>query len=123
MATANILTFSSLLVPHMCSIAEHGCDHFCINTPGSYMCKCKQGYILNADQKTCSSKFSFITLFFLGHVIHGDSYPFKEGRGREVDWDIHLSNWRNSNLGIFLSAHSSGSSTSVTCLSNKYQML
>uniref|UniRef100_A0A8C0BTP2 Matrilin 2 n=1 Tax=Buteo japonicus TaxID=224669 RepID=A0A8C0BTP2_9AVES len=35
---------------------EHGCDHFCINTPGSYVCRCKQGYILNADQKTCSTQ-------------------------------------------------------------------
>ncbi|NWV09665.1 MATN2 protein, partial [Ptilonorhynchus violaceus] len=45
-----------LCVPHMCSIVEHHCDHFCINTPGSYMCRCKQGYILNADQKTCSTQ-------------------------------------------------------------------
>uniref|UniRef100_A0A8C3RQ95 Matrilin 2 n=1 Tax=Chelydra serpentina TaxID=8475 RepID=A0A8C3RQ95_CHESE len=47
---------TQLCVPHVCSITEHGCDHFCINTPGSYMCKCKQGYILNADQKTCSTQ-------------------------------------------------------------------
>uniref|UniRef100_A0A8C5X090 Matrilin 2 n=1 Tax=Malurus cyaneus samueli TaxID=2593467 RepID=A0A8C5X090_9PASS len=46
---------TKLCVPHMCSIVEHHCDHFCINTPGSYLCRCKQGYILNADQKTCSS--------------------------------------------------------------------
>ncbi|XP_057896322.1 matrilin-2 [Melospiza georgiana] len=45
-----------LCVPHMCSIIEHHCDHFCINTPGSYLCRCKQGYILNADQKTCSTQ-------------------------------------------------------------------
>ncbi|NXI74635.1 MATN4 protein, partial [Anseranas semipalmata] len=45
---------TKLCVPHMCSIVEHRCDHFCINTPGSYVCRCKQGYILNADQKTCS---------------------------------------------------------------------
>uniref|UniRef100_A0A8C3H875 Matrilin 2 n=1 Tax=Chrysemys picta bellii TaxID=8478 RepID=A0A8C3H875_CHRPI len=47
---------TKLCVPHVCSITEHGCDHFCINTPGSYMCKCKQGYTLNADQKTCSTQ-------------------------------------------------------------------
>ncbi|XP_043395243.1 matrilin-2 isoform X1 [Chelonia mydas] len=47
---------TKLCVPHVCSITEHGCDHFCINTPASYMCKCKQGYILNADQKTCSTQ-------------------------------------------------------------------
>ncbi|XP_030409402.1 matrilin-2 isoform X8 [Gopherus evgoodei] len=47
---------TKICVPHVCSITEHGCAHFCINTPGSYMCKCKQGYILNADQKTCSTQ-------------------------------------------------------------------
>ncbi|KAF1524043.1 Matrilin-2, partial [Eudyptes chrysocome] len=47
---------TKLCVPHMCSTVEHRCDHFCINTPGSYICRCKQGYILNADQKTCSTQ-------------------------------------------------------------------
>ncbi|NXM01655.1 MATN2 protein, partial [Tyrannus savana] len=47
---------TKLCVPHMCSTVEHRCDHFCINTPGSYLCRCKQGYILNPDQKTCSTQ-------------------------------------------------------------------
>ncbi|NXC87068.1 MATN2 protein, partial [Cercotrichas coryphoeus] len=47
---------TKLCVPHMCSIVEHHCDHYCINTPGSYLCRCKQGYLLNADQKTCSTQ-------------------------------------------------------------------
>ncbi|KAJ7337990.1 hypothetical protein JRQ81_010516 [Phrynocephalus forsythii] len=47
---------TKLCVGHMCSVTEHGCDHFCINTPGSYICKCKQGYTLNLDQKTCSTQ-------------------------------------------------------------------
>ncbi|XP_028621596.1 matrilin-2 isoform X3 [Grammomys surdaster] len=44
---------NKLCTVHMCSVSEHNCAHFCINTPGSYICKCKQGYILNTDQKTC----------------------------------------------------------------------
>ncbi|XP_026645581.1 matrilin-2 isoform X3 [Microtus ochrogaster] len=44
---------NKLCTVHMCSVLEHNCAHFCINTPGSYTCRCKQGYILNADQKTC----------------------------------------------------------------------
>ncbi|XP_060099434.1 matrilin-2 isoform X2 [Heteronotia binoei] len=47
---------TKLCVQHMCSIMKHGCDHFCINTPGSYLCRCKQGYILNSDQRTCSTQ-------------------------------------------------------------------
>ncbi|XP_006900421.1 PREDICTED: matrilin-2 isoform X3 [Elephantulus edwardii] len=42
-----------LCTVHMCSVLEHNCAHFCINTPGSYVCKCKQGYTLNSDEKTC----------------------------------------------------------------------
>ncbi|XP_016047746.2 matrilin-2 isoform X3 [Erinaceus europaeus] len=44
---------NKLCTVHMCSVLEHNCVHFCINTPGSYICRCKQGYILNSDQKTC----------------------------------------------------------------------
>ncbi|XP_072459535.1 matrilin-2 isoform X1 [Notamacropus eugenii] len=44
---------NKLCVAHMCNIMEHNCAHFCVNTPGSYLCRCKQGYILNTDQKTC----------------------------------------------------------------------
>uniref|UniRef100_A0A3B4EQ38 Matrilin 3b n=1 Tax=Pundamilia nyererei TaxID=303518 RepID=A0A3B4EQ38_9CICH len=32
----------------------HDCQHICFSTGDSYMCKCKMGYILNPDQKTCS---------------------------------------------------------------------
>ncbi|XP_029079014.1 matrilin-2 isoform X3 [Monodon monoceros] len=44
---------NKLCTVHMCSILEHNCAHFCINTPGSYVCRCRQGYILNSDQTTC----------------------------------------------------------------------
>nr|XP_042121311.1 matrilin-2 isoform X2 [Peromyscus maniculatus bairdii] len=44
---------NKLCAVHMCSVSEHNCAHFCINTPGSYTCRCRQGYVLNADQKTC----------------------------------------------------------------------
>ncbi|XP_068093805.1 matrilin-2 [Hyperolius riggenbachi] len=47
---------NKLCAPHLCSVTAHGCDHYCINTPGSYLCRCKQGYILNPDEKTCSTQ-------------------------------------------------------------------
>ncbi|KAG8441786.1 hypothetical protein GDO86_010821 [Hymenochirus boettgeri] len=47
---------NKLCAAHLCATASHGCDHFCINTPGSYICRCKQGYILNPDEKTCSTQ-------------------------------------------------------------------
>ena len=39
-----------------CALGIDGCDHYCINTIGSYYCDCFSGYILNADRRTCSGK-------------------------------------------------------------------
>ncbi|KAK2856124.1 hypothetical protein Q5P01_004859 [Channa striata] len=36
--------------------AGHDCEHICVNSNSSYYCKCRNGYILNADKKTCSLK-------------------------------------------------------------------
>ena len=40
-----------------CGSANGGCDQICINTPGSYECKCKDGYVLADDMKTCDGKY------------------------------------------------------------------
>lgn len=32
------------------------CAHICVPTPGSYYCKCREGYILMEDQKTCQQE-------------------------------------------------------------------
>nr|XP_004559308.1 matrilin-3 isoform X5 [Maylandia zebra] len=32
----------------------HNCQHICVNSGDSYNCKCRPGYILNLDMKTCS---------------------------------------------------------------------
>ncbi|XP_061599177.1 matrilin-3-like isoform X2 [Cololabis saira] len=32
----------------------HDCQHVCISDADSYTCQCRMGYVLNADQKTCS---------------------------------------------------------------------
>uniref|UniRef100_A0A8C4TR27 Matrilin 4 n=1 Tax=Falco tinnunculus TaxID=100819 RepID=A0A8C4TR27_FALTI len=38
----------------VCMEQEHGCQHSCISTPGSFYCECNPGYRLNVDGKTCS---------------------------------------------------------------------
>lgn len=32
----------------------HDCEHRCVNSYNSYSCKCRDGYVLNPDKKTCS---------------------------------------------------------------------
>jgi len=36
-----------------CALNTDGCDHNCINTPGSFVCTCNSGFFLDLDQKTC----------------------------------------------------------------------
>ena len=33
--------------------SNHGCEHSCVNTPGSFRCECRRGFLLNGDAKTC----------------------------------------------------------------------
>lgn len=34
----------------------HNCEHICVNSNASFYCKCRNGYILNVDKKSCSLK-------------------------------------------------------------------
>nr|XP_055043191.1 matrilin-3a isoform X2 [Misgurnus anguillicaudatus] len=34
----------------------HNCEHICVSRDDSYFCKCRSGFVLNDDKKTCSIK-------------------------------------------------------------------
>lgn len=36
-----------------CRLNNHGCHQFCVNTAGSYLCACQDGFSLAEDGKTC----------------------------------------------------------------------
>ncbi|XP_007898585.1 matrilin-3a [Callorhinchus milii] len=38
----------------MCAVGNHDCEQICVSTTESYYCRCREGFILNEDQKTCS---------------------------------------------------------------------
>lgn len=42
----------------MCNTVEHGCEHQCVSTPGSYYCICPEGQLLQEDGKSCGSKWT-----------------------------------------------------------------
>ena len=37
-----------------CQEGSAGCDHNCVNTDGSYLCTCMDGYELESDNHTCT---------------------------------------------------------------------
>lgn len=43
-----------------CLYTNHGCEHECFNTLGSYQCGCYAGYELQADGKSCEGKYQNI---------------------------------------------------------------
>ena len=41
-----------------CAGPDHGCDHNCLNSKGSYYCSCFEGYELSSDGHMCNGKFT-----------------------------------------------------------------
>ncbi|XP_045079050.1 matrilin-4 isoform X7 [Coregonus clupeaformis] len=39
----------------LCLESDHGCEHLCESSPGSFHCLCLPGYTLNEDGKTCKA--------------------------------------------------------------------
>ena len=55
----------SVITPHQtilpaetdhCADGKHGCEHDFMNTEDSCVCKCREGYTLRPDGKTCQSE-------------------------------------------------------------------
>ncbi|XP_073321858.1 uncharacterized protein [Pagrus major] len=57
----------------------HNCQHICVNNGNSYDCKCRVGYVLNPDKKTCSRSDTCSQGHDCQHICvsNGDSYTCK----------------------------------------------
>ena len=51
--TCNRLFLICTLDVNECAIANGGCEHECINTEGSFYCDCRDGYMLESNNRTC----------------------------------------------------------------------
>lgn len=43
----------------LCAVEKHACEQICVNTPGSYVCQCYEGYELDANGKSCVGEYKF----------------------------------------------------------------
>lgn len=43
----------------LCAVEKHACEQICVNTPGSYVCQCYEGYELDENGKNCVGEYEF----------------------------------------------------------------
>ncbi|KAM9341233.1 uncharacterized protein ABDE67_014907 [Symphorus nematophorus] len=68
----------------------HNCQHICVNNGNSYDCKCRAGYVLNPDKKTCSRSDSCAHGHDCQHICESsdDSYICKCRVGYKLNADL-----------------------------------
>uniref|UniRef100_W5L4X0 Matrilin 2 n=1 Tax=Astyanax mexicanus TaxID=7994 RepID=W5L4X0_ASTMX len=53
-----ISVFNSTLCTDMdpCLVVDHQCEHNCVSTGASYVCRCRKGFVLQPDGKSCQAE-------------------------------------------------------------------
>ncbi|CAF1341226.1 unnamed protein product [Rotaria sordida] len=69
------------------------CDHYCINTLGSYRCACHENYQLKSDKHTCILRTNTFTPAFLfglfDNGIHKLNMTYENELGKIKEWSIN----------------------------------
>ncbi|CAF4640268.1 unnamed protein product [Rotaria sp. Silwood1] len=72
------------------------CDHYCINTLGSYRCACNENYQLKSDKHTCTFRTNVVTPAFLfglfDNGIHKLNMTYENELGKIKEWSINNNN-------------------------------
>ncbi|XP_061399861.1 dorsal-ventral patterning protein tolloid [Musca vetustissima] len=72
-----------------CQFGNHGCEHECINTLGSYQCGCFAGYELQADGKSCEDACGGIIDASVGNgTVNSPGWPDVYPISKECVWEI-----------------------------------
>ncbi|XP_030376364.1 dorsal-ventral patterning protein tolloid [Scaptodrosophila lebanonensis] len=85
------LGFSAALMLDMdeCKFKDHGCQHICINTLGSYQCGCHAGYELQANGKSCEDACGGIVDATKSNgTLYSPSYPEPYPNAKECVWEV-----------------------------------
>ncbi|XP_053307274.1 tolloid-like protein 2 [Spea bombifrons] len=71
-----------------CSKDNGGCQHECINTFGSYVCQCKNGFTLHENAHDCKEAGCEHKLLSAEGTISSPNWPDKYPSRKECTWDI-----------------------------------
>ena len=63
----SIITDIKLLDINECDLNIDGCDQICVNTVGSFLCNCTDGFIVNEDGFSCDGKKRHEYWYFIFH--------------------------------------------------------
>ncbi|XP_076463979.1 tolloid-like protein 1 [Babylonia areolata] len=71
-----------------CTSPNHGCDHICVNTMGSYKCECRIGYELHSDGKRCEDACGGNVEGEESGVLQSPSFPEMYPPNKNCVWQI-----------------------------------
>ncbi|KAI8044617.1 hypothetical protein M5D96_000788 [Drosophila gunungcola] len=90
-ASVQKLGFSAALMLDVdeCKFTDHGCQHLCINTLGSYQCGCRAGYELQANGKTCEDACGGVVDATRSNgSLYSPSYPDMYPNSKQCVWEV-----------------------------------
>lgn len=70
-----------------CATDNHGCDHECVNTLGSFKCECRIGYELHSDGKKCEDACGGYIDNTIG-TLQSPSFPELYPSNKNCVWKI-----------------------------------
>ncbi|KAG9485101.1 hypothetical protein GDO78_008281 [Eleutherodactylus coqui] len=71
-----------------CSKENGGCQHECVNTLGSYVCQCKNGYTLHENGHDCKEAGCEHRFLSAEGTVSSPNYPDKYPSRKECTWEI-----------------------------------
>ncbi|NWH53547.1 TLL1 protein, partial [Fregata magnificens] len=71
-----------------CSKDNGGCQHECINTVGSYVCQCRNGFVLHENKHDCKEAECEQKIHSPNGIITSPNWPDKYPSRKECTWEI-----------------------------------
>ncbi|RXM97483.1 Tolloid-like protein 1 [Acipenser ruthenus] len=71
-----------------CSKDNGGCQHDCINTIGSYVCQCRNGFVLHENKHDCKEAECEHSVHSSSGVITSPNWPDKYPSRKECAWAV-----------------------------------